>query len=58
MPLVLSLNMRGFILEAASQRGIPTMFHTVFWTKRGVPLADRLYDAHLRSLKQEGLLDG
>ena len=28
------------------------------WYERVVPLADRLYDAHLRSLRQEGLLDG
>ena len=30
-----SLNLRGFILEAASQRGIPTMFNTAFWAERG-----------------------
>ncbi len=34
-PPALSLNIRGFILEAASQRGIPTMFNTGFWTERG-----------------------
>ena len=34
-PPALSLNIRGFILEAASQRGIPTMYNTGFWTERG-----------------------
>jgi hypothetical protein len=27
------------------------------WYERVVPLADRLYDAHLQTLRQEGLLD-
>ncbi|MFQ5801594.1 MAG: ABC transporter substrate-binding protein [Candidatus Methylomirabilales bacterium] len=30
-----SLNIPGFILEAASQQGIPTMFNTAFWVERG-----------------------
>lgn len=34
-PSTLSLNIPGFILEAASQRGIPTMFNGTFWTDRG-----------------------
>jgi putative ABC transport system substrate-binding protein len=34
-PRSLSWNIPGIILEAASQRGIPTMFHTPFWTERG-----------------------
>jgi hypothetical protein len=28
------------------------------WYERFVPMADRLYDEHLQSLRQEGLLDG
>ncbi len=30
-----SLNIPGFILEAAAQQGIPTMFNTVFWVEQG-----------------------
>jgi putative ABC transport system substrate-binding protein len=30
-----SLNIPGFILETASQQGIPTMFDAVFWVERG-----------------------
>jgi hypothetical protein len=30
----------------------------VRWYERVVPIADRLYDAHLQLLRQEGLLDG
>ena len=35
MPLSVSLNIRGFVLEATSQRALPTMFHTAFWVERG-----------------------
>jgi hypothetical protein len=28
------------------------------WYKQFVPLADRLYDKHLETLRREGLLDG
>ncbi|MBI4573553.1 MAG: ABC transporter substrate-binding protein [candidate division NC10 bacterium] len=34
-PRSLSLNIPGFALETASQRVIPTMFHTAFWVERG-----------------------
>jgi len=30
-----SLNIPGFILEAAAQRAIPTMFNSTFWVERG-----------------------
>ena len=35
-PFQASLNIPGFILEAASQRALPTMFHAAFWTERGI----------------------
>ena len=28
------------------------------WYKRSVPIADRLYNEHLDTLRREGLLDG
>jgi hypothetical protein len=28
------------------------------WYEENVPLADRLYDAHLEQLRREGLIDG
>lgn len=28
------------------------------WYERNVPLADKLYDAHLEQLRKEGLIDG
>lgn len=34
-PRPLSLNIPGFVLEAAARKGIPTMFHTAFWPDRG-----------------------
>lgn len=34
-PRPLSLNIPGLVLEVASQKGIPTMFHTSFWTDGG-----------------------
>ncbi len=34
-PRFLSLNIPGFILEAGSRQGIPTMFHTAFFVERG-----------------------
>ncbi len=35
----LSLNIPGFVLEAASKQGIPTMFNDIFWVERGGALA-------------------
>ena len=35
MPTPGSLNIPGFVLEAASQRAIPTMFDAAFWVERG-----------------------
>jgi putative ABC transport system substrate-binding protein len=35
MPQDLSLNIPAFVLEATSQRAIPTMFDGVFWVERG-----------------------
>ena len=35
MPRSLALNIPGFILEAAAQRAIPTMFDGAFWVERG-----------------------
>ena len=29
------MNISGFVLEATSQRGIPTMFEGAFWVERG-----------------------
>lgn len=34
-PASSSLNIPGFILEAAAQRAIPTMFNSAFWVERG-----------------------
>jgi putative ABC transport system substrate-binding protein len=34
-PPSLSLNIPGFILETAGQRGIPTMFDVAFWVEQG-----------------------
>jgi putative ABC transport system substrate-binding protein len=34
-PPPVSLNIPGFILEAAEQRGIPTMFDVAFWVEQG-----------------------
>jgi putative ABC transport system substrate-binding protein len=34
-PASSSLNIPGFILEAAAQRAIPTMFNSTFWVERG-----------------------
>jgi len=34
-PATPSLNIPGFILEAAAQRAIPTMFNSTFWVERG-----------------------
>jgi putative ABC transport system substrate-binding protein len=34
-PFSLSLNIPGFILEATSQRAIPTMFNSAFWVEHG-----------------------
>ncbi|MFQ5946972.1 MAG: ABC transporter substrate-binding protein, partial [Anaerolineae bacterium] len=38
-PSTLSMNIPGFILEAASQQSIPTMFNDVFWVERAGALA-------------------
>jgi putative tryptophan/tyrosine transport system substrate-binding protein len=35
MPLSLSLNIPGFVLEATSRRALPTMFNGAFWVERG-----------------------
>ena len=35
----LSMNIPGFLLEAASQQGLPTMFNDVFWVERAGALA-------------------
>ncbi len=35
----LSINIPGFLLEAASQQGIPTMFNDIFWVERAKALA-------------------
>jgi putative ABC transport system substrate-binding protein len=35
MPRSMSLNIPGFVLEAAVQRGIPSMFDTPFWVEQG-----------------------
>jgi putative ABC transport system substrate-binding protein len=35
MPLNVSLNLPGFVLEAAAQRAIPTMFDAAFWVEQG-----------------------
>jgi putative ABC transport system substrate-binding protein len=34
-PGSMALNIPGFILEAAAQRILPTMFHAAFWVERG-----------------------
>lgn len=34
-PRSISLNIPGFVVEAASQRAIPTMFSTTFWPENG-----------------------
>jgi putative ABC transport system substrate-binding protein len=34
-PISTSLNIAGFILEATSQRALPTMFDAAFWVERG-----------------------
>jgi putative ABC transport system substrate-binding protein len=34
-PPPVSLNIPGFILETAGQRGIPTMFDAAFWVEQG-----------------------
>jgi putative ABC transport system substrate-binding protein len=35
MPASLSLNIPGFVLEATSQRALPTMFNAASWVERG-----------------------
>ena len=35
VPRQTSLNVPGFVLEAASQRALPTMFDAAFWVERG-----------------------
>jgi putative ABC transport system substrate-binding protein len=35
-PQQVSLNVPGFILETATQQGIPTMFGGAFWVEQGV----------------------
>ena len=34
-PATTSLNISGFVMEAAAQQAIPTMFNGVFWVERG-----------------------
>ena len=55
-PHSVSLNIPGFILETASQRGIPTMFDYSFWAECG-GLASYGTDAHESGRQAARLVD-
>jgi putative ABC transport system substrate-binding protein len=50
------LNIPGFILEAATQREIPTMFDAAFWVERGA-LASYGSDYHETGRQAARLMD-
>ena len=56
MPASLSLNIPGFVLEATSQRAIPTMFNIAFWVERGA-LASYGPDLHETGRQAARLVD-
>ena len=57
MPGSLSLNIPGFIVEAAGQQGIPTMFHLAFFVDRGEGLASYGPSAYGLGLQAARLVD-
>jgi putative ABC transport system substrate-binding protein len=56
LPFSISLNIPGFVLEAASQRALPTMFNTVFWAEHG-GLASYGSDSHETGRQAARLVD-
>jgi putative ABC transport system substrate-binding protein len=56
VPNQASLNIPGFILQAATQRGIPTMFDAAFWVERGA-LASYGSDYHETGRQAARLMD-
>lgn len=55
-PRQASLNIPGFILEAASQQALPTMFDAAFWVERGI-LASYGPDFHETGRQAARLVD-
>ena len=56
VPLQGSLNIPGFVLEATSQRALPTMFDSAFWVERGA-LASYGPDYHETGRQAARLVD-
>jgi putative ABC transport system substrate-binding protein len=56
VPFSVSLNIPGFVLEATSQRALPTMFPTVFWVESG-GLASYGSDLHETGRQAARLVD-
>jgi ABC-type uncharacterized transport system substrate-binding protein len=56
MPRSMSLNIPGFVLEAAVQRGLPSMFDAPFWVEQG-SLASYGSDLYESGLQAARLMD-
>jgi putative ABC transport system substrate-binding protein len=56
-PPHIAWNIAGFIVEAAGQQGIPTMFDDVFWAEQGGGLASYGPDTHASGQQAARLVD-